>query len=181
MSAVNMIKFFNKSVNQIQLYLRKDESKIVMDYLFLSVINMQYINNDRYKGYEIKLSNNKFLRALISNEQLCCESFGCSLVEKLQSNHKLPDPFNRKYDLDQEKILMKEIQNKYFIGFQWGRDYETNDKKTTEILLSFLNYDDNQSALKVFSIVLYNDHNGFYPHDIVLENESENRMEIERL
>jgi len=146
----------------------------IIDNVNQSITNIEYhnITNDTYPRYQItiKTKNNlsdartKF-EFCIDNEQNCCEHFGCY--------YALEKPEIDIYG----SVMLSEVEQ--FIGLNVVNIhiYEIKGSDGCRLMVMKINLEDN----KQFHFVMYNFHNGYYPHSVwlnVYENYDTQPMQV---
>ena len=111
------------------------------------IVEITELNNpNRWIGVKIVLKGDKELVFKISNGQSCCEVYGYYMMENNKEVNKLSNHIGS---------TVKNVE--YCISDDKEDDYKYNCKITV--------YTDKGD----FMIILYNEHNGYYPHDISLQ------------
>jgi hypothetical protein len=145
----------------------------IIDNVNQSITNIEYhnITNDTYPRYQItiKTKNNlsdartKF-EFCIDNAQNCCEHFGCY--------YALENPENNIYS----SVMLSEALQFVGLNIVNIHIYEINDDGGGLMVMK-INLEDN----KQFHFVMYNYHNGYYPHSVwlnVYENDDIQPMRV---
>jgi hypothetical protein len=107
--------------------------------------------NDHYDGFEI-ITNKHSYKVLIDNGQSCCENWGYAISED--------DPEN----FIGAKLLAINITDTQLNTFAIDALPDTN-KSYYEGDIQFVSFSTNMG---IFQIALYNEHNGYYGHEILL-------------
>lgn len=116
-----------------------------------SDVEFQQNSYKGYDGYEIKLDNGVSYFVGISNKQQCCESWG--YFDTL-------DDLNELIGLELRDIVFTDSNrsNSYVSEFTSEHGVEIES-------CLFVTINTNKGS---YQLVLYNEHNGYYSHDVVL-------------
>lgn len=122
-----------------------------------TIVQIKQLNSHRqWLGYDFKLSDGRHLCVKMDNDQQCCEQFGAYLE------------VNGKFTNDVSTELS-------FVGAQ-VQSIAVSNKEITECLYNQKN-DHGEAIIHVtmttskgtLVVYLYNQHNGYYKHDYVIE------------
>ena len=127
-------------------------------------------DHGNFWGYVIETTR-QTIRIAISSEGRCCESFGCLFKRGASdmADRKRLDP------ADEVKILSEMVgKTVRFVG--WGASKSLDDgyyyKNSQEIIIETVDG-------SVYQCLLWNDHNGYYSHSILLEHNA--KRDIQQL
>jgi hypothetical protein len=123
------------------------------------------INEDSYsyyekiKGYKIITSRGQIIKVTLEMRSLCCEKFDIMMVNKKGEIYEL----NKFKDaiLFSVGFGTKLMCNSLLVGISSEHFKEMSDYQKV-----FVNIKTNKGDFQIFA---YNDHNGYYPHDITFE------------
>ena len=107
-----------------------------------------------YEGYEVKTSDHIF-QVLIDNESSCCEDFGYAITEDN------PEVF---VGANLLKVELTDTENSKF---------EATGDVPTDFDCGGVQFVDFVTDIGVFQVAVFNDHNGYYGHDIKFVVDSE--------
>jgi hypothetical protein len=147
----------------------------------ITIKDIQYvkvqIESEPWIGYHITLSTGQTLRILIDGIGRCCEWFSC-MVQRVEEA-KLS-----RLETLKEQQLFQTVLGHVFRSFRWGRSSSSpsslsktenldstdinSNSKATAVLRTYNPVNQTEHSLY---FTLWNQHNGFYAHDILLENE----------
>jgi hypothetical protein len=145
------------------------------------ITNIEYDNDNKYSRISISLENSPTSKAKyemrISNKQLCCEYFGIKYIRYGDGEEELE--LSDIMDLD-----ISNVRNFYTgnnvesIKIEYGKGQFNCDNNFVSVTFTLVNTYENT---KSFKIVLFNNHNGYYPHDVevlLYENDDVESMNI---
>ena len=156
---------------------KKDKEKSVLYYNYFFTMNniitsIECINHRRMEedlGYLIKTTHDGYIRVLIDNNQRCCETFGV-YVMKNQINVKK----NLKSFVGKEivRIVVSPLKKQ-----EEDDEEEEEDDNEEEEDNDVYDEDDQTRWVEIYlkddpdplMLYLYNQHNGYYPHDCSIE------------
>lgn len=114
-------------------------------------------NFDKYIGIKIELDNEEEIVIGIEDYQNCCETYDCEL--------KYPDGYDKETCIGLEIIDFTDGSAHSKCSYIRYNEYEDNHKGDDyQSLTISIN-----TTAGVISCKLYNEHNGYYPHDIYME------------
>lgn len=105
-------------------------------------------NTHSWDGYKITFVGGEHLNIKLSNGQCCCENWGVSIVE----------PNN---ELNESNTWINKQINQMTI--ELSNNDDDNNESSLNIKVEFITNDGK------FTIILYNEHNGYYSHDYFIE------------
>jgi hypothetical protein len=124
------------------------------------------IKSEPWIGYQITLSTGQTLRILIDEIERCCEGFSCMV-------HSVEDAKLSRHESLKEQPLFQSVLTHVFRSFRWGRSSSKTDNHdiistATAVLRTYNPVNQTEHSLY---FTVWNQHNGYYAHDILLEND----------
>lgn len=140
--------------------------------MFGKIINIQNVDEKEYSGYKIVTDKFKIIFA-IDNYQQCCETWGYfetkenlnDLIGQELLSIATTDPDYSTTDIKYIDISDEEIDS-LFKKYNTDIDYLNDYYHTVECC--FVNL---QTNLEFVQLAVYNEHNGYYGHDIYFKIE----------
>jgi hypothetical protein len=115
-----------------------------------NIVNLCEIRDDTgWDGIRIELDDESLLEFKIDNDQRCCETFGYYVNDKFYLSKYIESTINK---------INVEIDPSHEDNDNYGDD-------SNPINLTITIYTDNE----YFKIILYNQHNGFYKHQVSVQ------------
>lgn len=116
---------------------------------YIHAINEVYDLQGIYDGYEVVTTNNVY-KVLIENDRQCCEDWGYACTEDCADDYIGAELLGiRLTDTQRGSMVVGEF----------------TDGKFCHDNIQFVDFITNEG---VFQLAVYNDHNGYYGHDILL-------------
>ena len=113
------------------------------------------------------------IQVLISKGQLCCEDWG-SFIEEGALKKEIRGKEN---EYNMEDYYMKDLIGHQFNSACWGKDRRNRDYRAATVQISTTDRDTEE--IQYTNIVLYNEHNGYYSHNLkLIKGEKEDVQEI---
>lgn len=135
----------------------------------INFVNNYEIDGVSYMGYIIKLEDGKNIKILLEDTQNCCEFFGTDIFSPIYN-------VNKKIYKDKYKDYF-DLKNCLIHSIKWGTKI-TNDmfnqaleKEKYYVQNEYNNYCvvNIYTDKGMFQIVLYNNHDGYYSHNVYVE------------